>query len=143
VWKVGVKTVRELYGVLVAENAARAILVASGEYTAEARTFARGKPLELVDGAALERMITGAGNVAPAPLNSVTTAAKPVFNMMAPSARPTLLSPAASVPACSLCGTAMVLRTAKRGGRAGAQFWGCSAYPKCKGTRDAAIVTTH
>lgn len=33
---------------------------------------------------------------------------------------------------CPKCGSFMVLRTAKRGGSAGSQFWGCSAYPKCK-----------
>jgi len=32
---------------------------------------------------------------------------------------------------CPKCGSSMVLRTAKRGGSAGNQFWGCSAYPKC------------
>ena len=33
---------------------------------------------------------------------------------------------------CPRCGSSMVLRTAKRGNNAGSQFWGCSAYPKCK-----------
>lgn len=33
---------------------------------------------------------------------------------------------------CPKCGNSMVLRTAKRGANAGNQFWGCSAYPKCK-----------
>jgi len=33
---------------------------------------------------------------------------------------------------CPKCGSSMVLRTAKRGGSAGNQFWGCSAYPKCR-----------
>ena len=28
----------------------------------------------------------------------------------------------------------MVERTARRGSNAGNQFWGCSAYPACKGT---------
>ena len=37
------------------------------------------------------------------------------------------------VPACPTCGKAMVLRTAKAGKNAGHQFWGCSAYPDCKG----------
>ncbi len=36
-------------------------------------------------------------------------------------------------PACPLCKGLMVLRTAKRGTNAGAQFWGCADYPKCKG----------
>jgi len=30
----------------------------------------------------------------------------------------------------------MVLRTARRGPNAGGKFWGCSAYPACKGIRE-------
>ena len=33
---------------------------------------------------------------------------------------------------CPKCGSSMVLRTAKRGANAGKQFWGCSAYPRCR-----------
>nr|WP_305121339.1 hypothetical protein [Microbulbifer elongatus] len=28
----------------------------------------------------------------------------------------------------------MVKRTSKRGPNAGSQFWGCSLFPKCRGT---------
>ncbi len=41
---------------------------------------------------------------------------------------------ASEVPSCPLCKGLMVLRTAKKGHNAGSQFWGCSDYPKCKGT---------
>lgn len=37
------------------------------------------------------------------------------------------------IPRCPLCGKLMVLRTARTGSRAGMQFWGCTAYPDCKG----------
>lgn len=37
--------------------------------------------------------------------------------------------------ACPQCGMAMRLRTAKRGKHPGSQFWGCSQYPRCRGTR--------
>jgi restriction system protein len=37
------------------------------------------------------------------------------------------------VPACGQCGKPMALRTAKTGKNAGKQFWGCTAYPDCKG----------
>jgi restriction system protein len=40
-----------------------------------------------------------------------------------------------ALPACPLCGKAMVVRTARKGERAGSQFLGCSGYPECKGTR--------
>ncbi|MFA7230405.1 MAG: four helix bundle suffix domain-containing protein [Victivallaceae bacterium] len=37
------------------------------------------------------------------------------------------------IPPCPQCGQPMVLRTAQAGKSAGKQFWGCSAYPECKG----------
>ena len=37
-------------------------------------------------------------------------------------------------PDCPVCGGAMVLRTSSRTGN---RFWGCRAYPDCRGTRDA------
>ncbi len=40
-------------------------------------------------------------------------------------------------PACPHCSKPMRLRTARQGTRTGRQFWGCSAYPDCKGTRPA------
>lgn len=41
--------------------------------------------------------------------------------------------PDSDVPRCPVCGSTMVLRTAKRGARAGKKFWGCSEYPYCRG----------
>ena len=38
---------------------------------------------------------------------------------------------------CPICSGSMVLRAAKRGNNAGKSFWGCSNYPRCKGTRAA------
>jgi hypothetical protein len=39
---------------------------------------------------------------------------------------------------CPKCGSSMVLRKAKRGGNTGNQFWGCSAYPKCRVVQNVA-----
>jgi hypothetical protein len=39
-------------------------------------------------------------------------------------------------PNCPRCGSRMVRRTARRGYRVGRQFWGCSRYPSCSGTRN-------
>jgi DNA-binding helix-hairpin-helix protein with protein kinase domain len=59
---------------------------------------------------------------------------------VAPQSAP--VSPQATRPAapatstnCPQCGSRMVLRTARRGGGRGRQFWGCSRYPACRGTR--------
>lgn len=41
--------------------------------------------------------------------------------------------PSAQIPPCPQCGKPTVLRTAQSGKNAGKQFWGCSAYPDCKG----------
>ena len=41
---------------------------------------------------------------------------------------------AAQDPVCPECGTRMVLRIAQGGAGAGAKFWGCRNYPKCRVT---------
>ncbi len=35
---------------------------------------------------------------------------------------------------CPKCGTEMILRTARKGENKGNKFWGCSKFPKCRGT---------
>lgn len=40
------------------------------------------------------------------------------------------------VPGCPLCGKPMVSRVARNGANPGRSFWGCSAYPECKGSRN-------
>ena len=55
--RVGVKTVREMFGILTAESAGGVFIVCSGTFTAEAVRFAEGKPINLVDGEKLMRMI--------------------------------------------------------------------------------------
>jgi restriction system protein len=40
------------------------------------------------------------------------------------------------IPPCPQCGKPMALRTAQKGRNAGKQFWGCTAYPECKGVVD-------
>lgn len=38
-------------------------------------------------------------------------------------------------PRCPICGSPMRLRIARQGPHAGQSFWGCSAFPGCRGTR--------
>lgn len=38
-------------------------------------------------------------------------------------------------PACPRCGKPMKLRTVRSGAKAGRQFWGCTGYPECEGTK--------
>jgi four helix bundle suffix protein len=44
-------------------------------------------------------------------------------------------APGAPSPACPLCGKPMARRTARKGAETGSQFWGCTGYPACRGTR--------
>jgi len=46
------------------------------------------------------------------------------------------VDPSDPIPPCPECGKPMVLRTAQKGKNTGKQFWGCSAYPDCKGLLD-------
>jgi four helix bundle suffix protein len=41
----------------------------------------------------------------------------------------------AEAPECPLCGKPMIKRVAKKGINSGREFWSCSSYPECNGTR--------
>jgi restriction system protein len=117
-WKgkpVSVQVVRELYGVMIDQRASAAKIVATTSFTPDAVAFAKGKPIELVDSKALQRLVRG-----------VQT-----------SNRLAIISdePDHLTPMCPRCNTPMVLREARRGAYAGQKFWGCTSYPKCRGTR--------
>jgi four helix bundle suffix protein len=43
-------------------------------------------------------------------------------------------------PLCPLCGKPMRQRTARKGSHAGQTFWGCPAFPECRGARPAALT---
>ncbi|WRT80907.1 restriction endonuclease [Pseudomonas citronellolis] len=59
-WKsinVGVTVIREFFGVMAAEGAAGGFVVTSGRYTAEAKAFAEGRNIQLVDRTLLKKWI--------------------------------------------------------------------------------------
>jgi len=59
-WKarsVGIKVVRELFGVMAAKNVKQGIVVTYGAFTAEAREFAKANSIALIDGPKLTQMI--------------------------------------------------------------------------------------
>lgn len=59
-WKqtsVGAPIVREMYGLMVAEKMDMVMVVTSGLFTKEARLFSEGKPIVLVDGPRLVKML--------------------------------------------------------------------------------------
>ena len=110
--QVGVKVARELYGVMIAEGATGGIIISSGTFTQEAIDFIKGKPLDVVNGKQLMALVSEVKK-GPSKINSNVEDSKK----------------------CPLCGSEMVLRTAKKGSNAGKDFWGCIQYPKCRGTR--------
>ncbi|WP_415267809.1 restriction endonuclease [Acidovorax sacchari] len=133
-FKVGVTVVRELYGVMAARGAAGGFVVTSGSFTQEATEFASGRNIHLIDGPALLRLIRqGRPAPEPQPRMQAQPAEKPAGNGPAPAPGPA--SGAEAPPACPVCAQPMVRRVARRGASAGQGFWGCSGYPRCRGTR--------
>jgi restriction system protein len=117
-FKVGVATIRELYGVMAAGGAAGGFVVTSGVFTQEAKAFAEGRNIDLIDGSELTAIIR---KVRSQPQAATVTA------------QPVRQSALAANPSCPKCGCAMVKRTATKGPNAGNTFWGCPAYPQCRG----------
>jgi restriction system protein len=124
-WKrqqVGVAIVREMYGLLVHHNANAVKVVSTGTFTRDAETFAAGKPIELVSGEELLRMVRATQAPSPAATTAPTSPVErvePTFNKAAGSAAP-----------CPRCGAELVERRNRRTGKA---FKGCSRFPVCRG----------
>ena len=109
-YRVGVSVARELFGVMHAKAARKAVLATSGRLTAEAERFCRHNAIYWLDADRLPGFID-----------------------------PRAMPPQAEISAdrasrCPLCGDAMVARTGRKTGR---PFWGCVRYPACRGKRFA------
>lgn len=152
-YRVGVQTVRELYGLVAAHRATGGIVVTSGTFTPEATEFARICGLVLMDGPATA-VLTATGAAPPAPpvvvhptlpgppgaiAPALATPRAPAPWILAPWPAPDAsrrIEPS-QVPSCPICSAPMVRRRARRGPAAGTRFWGCSRFPGCKGVREA------
>jgi restriction system protein len=132
-FRVGVTVVRELYGVMAAKGAAGGFVVTSGTFTDDAKAFAAGRNVGLIDGPVLTRWLRDARLAKPA---RISASARPAAQARAPAASMT----AAETPACPTCSRPMVRRTATEGATAGRVFWGCPSFPACRGTRAAEQV---
>ena len=135
-FKVGVTTVRELYGVMAAQGAAGGFVVTSGRFTEDANAFASGKNIRLIDGPKLLAMLKQAKSARTTPAAVTRTAAALATG---PTGVPPTAKLAASDPTCPICESTMVLRTARRGANARGTFWGCAKYPACRGTRPSEL----
>lgn len=116
VYPVGIKPVRELYGVMAATKVPQCAFFTSGTYTADALAFGREHEVDLVDG---EEFLSR-------------------INQLKLSQSLQLLEDATrgdyTTPSCPSCGVKMILRTAGRGRNEGEDFWGCPSYPRCRQT---------
>lgn len=115
--QVGVGIIRELLGSITSERAAGGFLVTSGRVTDAASKLARQAGIHILDGRQLVSELR----------ESVTDDAALAADV--PD------SPAPESKLCPRCERPMRVRTAKRGKNAGASFWGCSAFPGCRGIR--------
>ena len=114
--QIGVGVVREMAGLLAHHRADAVKIVCIGTFTRDAEAFAAGKPIDLIRGEALLRMIRDVQ--------------KPVGNRVEPQLDPARV-PTLGKAACRKCGSALVARTNRRTGE---QFQGCSQFPRCRGT---------
>lgn len=110
---VGVKEMREFFGVMASHQLKGGTYVTSSTFTVDAMAFAKANGIHAQDGAALLKVIA----------------------QRTPEQQAALLAVAHEGeywrPTCASCGTKMVEKTsAKKDGA----FWGCANYPGCRGT---------
>lgn len=105
---VSVHDVRDFYGTL-ANNLAdgKGVFVTTNIFSSEAEKFAEGKPIELLNGSRLMKLIKMAGN------------------------KPETRLEEGNTEECPKCGGKVLLKDGKFG-----KFYGCSKFPTCKFTRD-------
>jgi restriction system protein len=127
--KVSVMVVRELFGVMAASGAVGGFVVTSGRFTQEARDFASGRNVRLVDGAQLARWVKESKTLSKAQESNqvIIHRVEPVL------VENSQLQPADEM-SCPVCCSTMVLRTARKGPNPGKRFWGCVRYPQCRAT---------
>ena len=107
---VGPAIVRELYGSMVASRADNAILACTGGFTKGVRDFAKGKPIELIAASELATMADGCED---------RGIREEQGNIQ-------------EVPRCPRCRREMRLLSGRHD-----QYWSCTGYPRCIGTRKA------
>jgi restriction system protein len=119
--QVSKESVRDLVGAMHANVADAAIFVSSGSYTGAAKQFTEGKPIRLIDGEELVRML--------AAVQEERRMERAAGRGFTPSKQRVVFG-----KICPICGDAMVKRITTRGPSAGSSFWGCSRFPVCRGT---------
>ena len=109
------KPVRELFGVMAAEQIGIGMFITSGSFTAEAEEFGKVR-MTLISGARFLEFIRRLPEDKQQRLLEVA------------------LEGDCRTPTCPQCDIMMVLRESKKGRSNGGQFWGCARYPRCRQT---------
>jgi restriction system protein len=116
--KVPLSMVLEFYKALSGEpDLEKGYFITTGFFSKEARKFASEKQLELIDGAKLMDFVRIADSIDAAEEKSAILNSSERFGYM-----------------CPICGAQMVLRSVDSNPHTVTHFWGCSAYPACKGS---------
>jgi hypothetical protein len=118
-WKtrrVGKKDIREFLGAMSAERISKGIYITLGTYTQQASDFAVEQGIQLLDSDGLVEI-----------LKSVNANSDPEFLR--------LLNP--QNKSCPVCESPMILRANSKSRQCAELFWGCSRYPRCRGTLKA------
>lgn len=121
--QISVSVVREMWGLAHHHRADAVKIVCVGEFTRDALEFAEGKPIALICGERLVTLVRESQDIGH-PVRPESTCIESKLDT----------SPAPTEPTCPNCGRHMVRRTNPRSGQA---FFGCHAYPKCRGSRAA------
>jgi len=117
---VGVKEIREFFGVMASHQLKRGTYATTSTYTTDAQQFAKANGINAMDGPALLGLIA----------------------KRTPEQQQALLAVAHEGeywrPTCASCGIKLLERTPAKGGAA---FWGCGNYPRCKSRLPMAAAT--
>ncbi|WP_022942668.1 NERD domain-containing protein [Psychromonas hadalis] len=95
----------------------------------EAGRLSRGLKTNLAHNKHVKSIIKGTAFVEPTSDATLEAVLEPMFQTRLETSPKTQQS---FETACPKCGSEMVLREAKKGKNAGNQFYGCSAFPKCR-----------
>ncbi len=112
-YKIGIKPVRELFGVMASENVLHGFFITSSGFTKEAIKFSnKHNSLKLVDGDLLLKRI------------------KELQYFEQQTLLDTITDGDYTTPTCPSCDVKMVVRTSSKAKNKGEKFWGCVNFPK-------------
>ncbi|QEM68236.1 DUF2034 domain-containing protein [Geobacter sp. FeAm09] len=107
-YTVGIKHIRELYGIMMKENVKTGVFITTSKYTKEAQEFAEETKIQLVNGAKFVEVVNRL------PKDKL----KRLIDMT--------FEGDYSTPTCPKCGVKMVLRNTEK------PFWGCANFGRTR-----------